>query len=327
MNVTQTDRRVSPRTTQITDARPSAPGPRAWPERVGDTPLIPLNRINADVPHVELCAKAEWTNPGGSVKARAALAMIEDGEQSGRLTQSKAILDASSGNTAIAYAMIGAARGYDVTICLPANADVVCQRTLRAYGAEVVLTDPLEGPDGAIRQAQQMADARPDRYVYLDQYNNPANWRAHYETTADEIWRQTDGRVTHFVAGLGTAGTFVGTGRRLRELAPDIRLISVQPDGPLHGLEGLKHMNSATVPGIYDERLADADLPVSTEASYAMVRRLARDEGLLVGLSSGAALAGALSVAEQIEKGVIVTVFPDGGGRYLDASIWEEDAP
>ena len=301
-----------------------AGGPRSWADSIGHTPLVRLHRINADVPHVGLYAKAEWANPSGSVKARAASAMIRQAEESGELVPGKAILDASSGNTGIAYAMIGAARGYDVTICLPANADAVCQRTLRAYGAQLVLTDPMEGPDGAIRKARELHDEHPDGYAYLDQYNNPANWRAHYETTGMEVFEQTDGGITHFVAGLGTGGTFVGAGRRLRELNPDIELVSVQPDGPLHGLEGLKHMPSALVPGIYDEHLADANLPISTEDAYAMVRRLAREEGLLVGLSSGAALAGTLTVAERIGRGTIVTVFPDGGQRYLDASVWED---
>lgn len=313
----------------MTTTRETAPSmataPRSWLDHVGCTPLIRLNGINADVPHVDLYAKAEWTNPGGSVKARAAAAMIRDAEQSGKLTPDKAILDASSGNTAIAYAMIGAASGYGVTICLPANADAVCQRTLRAYGAHLIMTDPLEGPDGAIRRARELSEQRPDRYVYLDQYNNPANWRAHFETTGLEVYHQTDGRTTHFVAGLGTSGTFVGVGRRLRELTPNVELISVQPDGPLHGLEGLKHMPTAIVPAIYDQQLADANLPISTEDAYAMVRRLARDEGLLVGLSSGAALAGALTVAQQVEDGVVVTVFPDGGQRYLDSTVWEDD--
>ncbi|MFB6273945.1 MAG: PLP-dependent cysteine synthase family protein, partial [Salinibacter sp.] len=291
----------------------------------GDTPLLRLDGINRDVPHVELYAKAEWANPGGSVKARPALAMIEEGERIGRLTPGKTILDASSGNTGIALAMIGAAKGYGVTICLPANADEICKRTLQAYGAELVPTDPMEASDGAIKKAQELYDADPERYFYPDQYNNPANWRAHYRTTAEEIWRQTDGRLTHFMTGLGTSGTFVGAGRRLRELNPDVGLISIQPDGPLHGLEGLKHMPSAIVPGIYDETLADANLAISTEAAYAAVKRLAREEGILAGFSSGANLAGALRVAREVEEGVIVTVFCDGGQRYLDAPIWTDE--
>ncbi len=299
--------------------------PRSWMDRVGNTPLIRLDGINADVPHVELYAKAEWTNPGGSVKARPALAMIDTGERTGELQPGQTILDASSGNTGIALAMIGAAKGYPVTICLPANADEVCKRTLRAYGAELVLTDPMEASDGAIKKAQELHDADPERYFYPDQYNNPANWRAHYRTTAEEIWRQTDGRVTHFVTGLGTSGTFVGTGRRLRELNPDVELISVQPDGPLHGLEGLKHMPTALVPGIYDETLADANVAIPTEEAYALTKRLAREEGILTGFSSGANLAGALRVAHEVNGGVIVTVFCDGGQRYLEAPIWTDE--
>ncbi len=299
--------------------------PQPWLTGIGDTPLLRLHRINADVPHVELFAKAEWTNPGGSVKARPALSMIEDGEQRGELQPGQTILDASSGNTGIALAMIGAAQGYPVTICLPANADEVCKRTLQAYGAELVLTDPMEASDGAIERAQALYDADPDRYFYPNQYDNPANWRAHYRTTAEEIWRQTDGRVTHFVTGLGTSGTFVGTGRRLRELNPDVELISIQPDGPLHGLEGLKHMPTALVPGIYDETLADANLEIPTEEAYATAKRLARTEGILAGFSSGANLAGALRVAHEIDDGVVVTVFCDGGQRYLEAPVWADE--
>ena len=316
-------------TTTATESEPSiATGPETWLDRIGDTPLLRLDRINADVPHVELSAKAEWTNPGGSVKARPALSMIEDGERKGQLTPRKTILDASSGNTGIALAMIGAAKGYRVTICLPANADEVCKRTLQAYGAELVPTDPMEASDGAIKRAQEMYKADPDRYFYPNQYDNPANWRAHYRTTAEEIWRQSGGRVTHFVAGLGTSGTFVGTGRRLRELNPDVELISIQPDGPLHGLEGLKHMPTALVPGIYDGTLADANLEIPTEEAYATAKRLAREEGILAGFSSGANLAGALRVAHEIADGVVVTVLCDGGQRYLEAPVWaDEDEP
>jgi len=304
---------------------PTNATPRPWMDRVGNTPLIRLDRINADVPHVELYAKAEWTNPGGSVKARPASSMIEEGERTGDLRPGQTILDASSGNTGIALAMIGAAKGYDVTICLPANADEVCQRTLKAYGVELVLTDPMEASDGAIKKAQVLHDADPERYFYPDQYDNPANWRAHYHTTAEEIWGQTDGRVTHFVTGLGTSGTFVGTGRRLREFNPDVELVSLQPDGPLHGLEGLKHMPTALVPGIYDETLADANMAIPTEEAYTLVKRLAREEGILAGFSSGANLAGALRVAHEIEAGVIVTVLCDGGQRYLGAPIWTDE--
>src|SRR5687767_7388837 len=266
---------------------------------VGDTPLIRLRKIERDIPGVELYAKAEWIDPGGSVKDRPALRMIQEGIASGELTAGKLILDATSGNTGIAYAMMGAAMGYGVTLCVPENVTPERKRILRAYGAEMVFTNPLEGSDGAIRTAQRMHNASPGKYFYADQYNNPFNWRSHYDTTGPEIIRQTGGRLTHFVAGLGTSGTFVGAGRRLRELNERIVLVSVQPDSPLHGLEGLKHMESAIVPGIYDPALADEDVRVGTEESYEMTRRLAQEEGLLVGISSGANLAGALKVARQ----------------------------
>src|SRR5436305_6775563 len=289
---------------------------------IGRTPLVRLRRFERETPGVELYAKAEWQNPGGSVKDRAAARMILEGEASGALTPARTILDATSGNTGIAYATIGAARGYKVTLCVPGNASPERKLILRALGAELVLTDPLEGTDGAIREARRLYAAGPDRYFYPDQYNNDANWRAHFDTTGPEIIEQTSGRLTHFVAGLGTSGTFVGTGRRLRQFNPGIKLISFQPDSPLHGLEGLKHMASAIVPGIYDPALADEDLRVATEAAYKMVRRLAREEGLLVGVSSGAALAAVLEVARRIERGVVVTVFPDGAEKYLTEAFW-----
>lgn len=288
---------------------------------VGDTPLIRLRRIERDFPGVELYAKAEWKNPGGSVKDRPALRMVQEGIASGQLVPGKVILDATSGNTGIAYAMIGAAMGYSVTLCVPENVTPERKRILRAYGAELIFTDPLEGSDGAIRAAQQMNEADPDKFFYADQYNNDFNWRAHYDTTAPEIWRQTGGRLTHFVAGLGTSGTFVGTSRKLRELNEDIVLASVQPDSPLHGLEGLKHMESAIVPGIYDPAIADHDIRVGTEDAYEMTRRLAQEEGLLVGISSGANLSGALQIARP--KAVMVVVFSDGGERYLSERFWE----
>ena len=288
---------------------------------VGDTPLIRLRRIERDVPGVELYAKAEWKNPGGSVKDRPALRMLQEGIAAGRLTPGKAILDATSGNTGIAYAMIGVALGFQVVLCLPENVTPERKRILRAYGAELVFTDPLEGSDGAIRMAQRMKDAEPDRFFYADQYNNAFNWRSHYDTTGPEIIRQAGSRLTHFVAGLGTSGTFVGAGRRLREFKPDIVLASVQPDSPLHGLEGLKHMESALVPGIYDPSLADEDVRVGTEEAYEMTRRLAQDEGLLVGISSGANLVGALKIARH--DSVVVVVFCDGGERYLSERFWE----
>jgi cysteine synthase B len=288
---------------------------------VGDTPLIRLRKIERDIPGVELYAKAEWKNPGGSVKDRPALRMIQEGVASGQLTPGKIILDATSGNTGIAYAMMGAAMGYTVTLCVPDNVTPERKRILRAYGAELVFTNALEGSDGAIRTAQKMNDADPGKYFYADQYNNPFNWRSHYDTTGPEIIRQVGARVTHFVAGLGTSGTFIGAGRRLREFKRDVVLASVQPDSPLHGLEGLKHMESAIVPGIYDATLADEDVRVGTEESYEMTRRLAQEEGLLVGISSGANLAGALKVAGK--DAVVVVVFCDGGERYLSERFWE----
>src|SRR6185295_140957 len=278
---------------------------------------IRLSSFEADLKNVELYAKAEWRNPGGSVKDRAAARMIADGERSGALTRDKIIIDATSGNTGIAYAMIGAARGYRVRLCVPANVTPERKRILKAFGAEVVFTDPMEGSDGAIIKAKAMYAEKPELYFYPDQYNNPGNWRAHYDTTAPEILEQTQGRITHFVAGLGTSGTFMGVGRKLREVNPSIRLISVQPDSPLHGLEGLKHMETAIVPGIYDPALADEDVQVETEAAWDMLHRVAREEGLFVGVSGAAALLAAIRVAGSLERGLVVTVIPDGGDRYL----------
>jgi cysteine synthase B len=292
---------------------------------VGRTPLIRLARFERETPGVELWAKAEWQNPGGSVKDRAAARMILDGEESGALTPGRVIIDATSGNTGIAYAVVGASRGYPVTLCLPDNASPERKMILRALGARLVLTDPLEGTDGAIREARRLHAAEPDKYFYPDQYSNDGNWRAHYDTTGPEIIEQTSGRLTHFVAGLGTSGTFVGTGRRLRLFNPAIRLISFQPSGPFHGLEGLKHMESAMVPAIYDPSLADEDLRVESERAYEMVRRLAREEGWLVGISSGAALAVMLQVAQRLDRGVVVSVFPDGAAKYLTEKFWEAD--
>ena len=300
---------------------------------IGRTPLVRLHRFEREVPAgVELYAKAEWQNPGGSVKDRAAARMILEGEASGRLTPGRTILDATSGNTGIAYAMVGAARGYAVKLCVPENASSERKLMLRALGAELVLTNPLEGgTDGAILEARRLYAEDPDKYFYPDQYNNDANWRAHYDTTGPEIIEQTGGRLTHFVAGLGTSGTFVGTGRRLRQFNPAIRLISFQPEGPFHGLEGLKHMESAIVPGIYDPTLADEDLRISTERAHELVRRLAREEGLLAGISSGAALSAMLDVARGLDRGaagvprVIVTIFPDGAAKYLSDRFWTPD--
>jgi cysteine synthase B len=297
-------------------------------DMIGRTPLVRLQHFEGEVADgVELYAKAEWQNPGGSVKDRAAARMILDGEASGALRRGKIIIDATSGNTGIAYAMVGAARGYRVRLCLPENASPERKLILKALGAELVLTSPLEGTDGAIREARRLVAADPDLYFYPDQYNNEANWRAHYDTTAVEIIEQTSGRLTHFVAGLGTSGTFVGTGRRLRRFNPSIRLISFQPDSPFHGLEGLKHMETAIVPGIYDPTLADEDLRVGTERAYQMVRRLAREMGLMAGISSGAAVAALIVVAHDLPRGsVVVTVFPDGAEKYLNESFWSGDA-
>jgi len=293
---------------------------------IGRTPLVRLHHFEREVPAgVELYAKVEWQNPGGSVKDRAAARMILEGEASGKLTPERTILDATSGNTGIAYAMVGTSRGYSVKLCVPENASPERKLILRALGAELVLTNPLEGTDGSIREARRMYAEDPDRYFYPDQYSNDANWRAHYDTTGPEIIEQTSGRLTHFVAGLGTSGTFMGTGRRLRQFNPSIKLISFQPDSPFHGLEGLKHMESAIVPAIYDPTLADADLRIDTERAYRMVRRLAREEGLLAGISSGAAVAAMLEVAAKLDRGVLVTVFPDGADKYLNEKFWTLD--
>ena len=294
--------------------------------QIGGTPLLSLRRVVSGLPDgVEILVKAEHMNPGGSVKDRAALAMILDGERSGRLYPGKVILDATSGNTGIAYAMIGAARGYSVTICLPANASVERKRMLQVLGAEVIETDPLQGSDGAQVIAREMAARDSSRYFYPDQYNNDANWRAHYEGTGPEIWEQTEGRITHFVAGLGTCGTFTGVGRRLKELNPAIRLISMEPDSPIHGLEGLKHLPTSRMPGIFDPTLADEAVEVETEAAQDMTRRLSRKEGLFVGVSSGANVVAALALARRLPPdSVVVTILCDGGERYLSERFWSE---
>ncbi|MGC8784380.1 MAG: PLP-dependent cysteine synthase family protein [Armatimonadota bacterium] len=293
---------------------------------IGNTPLIRLRRVTRGLaPAVEVYVKAEWFNPGGSVKDRPAWNMIRVAEAQGLLTPDKIIIDATSGNTGIAYAMIGAARGYRVQLCLPANANAERKRMLRAFGAELILTDPREQTDGAIRKVQQIVAADPDRYFYPDQYNNPANWQAHYDGTGVEIWEQTNGRVTHFVAGMGTTGTLMGTGRRLKEYNPHVRLIAVQPDGPFHGLEGLKHLQTALVPGIYDPSVPDEVAEVSTEQAHAMARRLAREEGLFVGISAAAAICVALQAAERLSIGVVVAIAPDGGSRYITDPLWEEE--
>jgi len=289
---------------------------------VGNTPLVPLPMFSPRK-GVEIWAKAEWFNPGGSVKDRPALSIIQDAIRRRKLDARTTLMDATSGNTGIAYAMFGAAKGFRVRLCMPSSASTERKRILAAFGAELDFTDPQDGSDGAIRRVRELVDASNERIFYADQYNNPANPRAHERTTAPEIWKQTRGRITHFVAGLGTTGTLMGTGRRLRRFKKSIQVVSVQPDAAFHGLEGLKHMDTAIVPGIYDPKFADANVPVGTEAAQAAARQLARETGLLVGVSSGAALVGAQRLAKNLKRGVIVTVFPDGGDKYLSERFWE----
>jgi cysteine synthase B len=289
--------------------------------------LLRLEHIARDFPNVQMLAKAEWYNPGGSVKDRAAFNIISEGRRSGKFTSDKILLDSTSGNTGIAYAMIGAAEGFPVRLCMPENVSVERKRILFAYGANIIYTPADEGSDGAIRVAREIYVREPEKYFYADQYSNDANWQAHYHGTATEIWQQTEGRVTHFVAMLGTSGTFMGTARRLKELNPNIRCTSLQPDSPFHGIEGAKHMASAIVPKIYDPTLADEDIGISTEDSYAMAIRLSHEEGLLIGISAGAAVAGCMHVARRLrknEEAVIVTVFPDSGDKYLSERFWTE---
>jgi cysteine synthase B len=297
-------------------------------ERIGNTPLLRLERIGAKFPQAEFYAKAEWFNPGGSVKDRAGYAMIRAGERSGDLRPGKVILDATSGNTGIAYAMVGAALGYRVKLCLPSSASQERKQILTAYGADLVITPGDEGTDGAIRRVKEIYAAEPEKYFYPDQYSNPANPAAHYSSTAPEIWEQTRGQITHFVAGLGTSGTFVGITRRLKELNSHIRCISFQPDSGFHGLEGLKHMATAIVPRIYDPKLADEDLAIRTEDAHRMVKRLAQEEGILAGVSSGAAICGCFDVARRLprdQRAVIVTLFPDSGEKYLSEKFWSDE--
>jgi len=296
------------------------------PGAIGNTPLLPLNRLTEQLGKpVRILAKAEWFNPGGSVKDRPAWNILRRAIESGELTPPRRLLDATSGNMGISYATFGAALGIPVTLALPANASPERIAILRALGAELLLTDPLEGTDGAIQLARRLAAEHPQRYYYANQYDNPANWLAHYHTTGPEIYQQTGGSVTHFLAGLGTSGTLTGCGRFLRERDPAIQIIAIQPNSPFHGLEGLKHMATALKPGIYDPALPDRILEVSTEEAYAMVRRLGREEGLFVGISAGAAAAGALRLAEELESGTIVTVFPDAGYKYLsDRELWQD---
>jgi S-sulfo-L-cysteine synthase (O-acetyl-L-serine-dependent) len=297
-------------------------------DRIGNTPLLRLERLTRDLPGVQILGKAEWLNPGGSVKDRAAANMVNQGRSGGRFSPGKVLLDATSGNTGIAFAMIGAAEGFPVTLCMPENVSGERKRILHAYGANIIYTDPADGSDGAIRKARDVYAQDPDKYFYADQYSNDANWQAHYHGTANEIWQQTQGRITHFVAMLGTSGTFMGSARRLKELNAKIRCISLQPDSPFHGIEGAKHMASAIVPKIYDSALADLDLGISTEDAYRMAKRLAREEGLLVGISAAAAVVGCLEVARQLPPGeaaVLVTILADSGDKYLSERFWAED--
>jgi S-sulfo-L-cysteine synthase (O-acetyl-L-serine-dependent) len=295
--------------------------------RIGNTPLLRLECIACDLPNVQVLGKAEWYNPGGSVKDRAAFNIVKEGRRSGKFASSKTLLDSTSGNTGIAYAMIGAAEGFPVTLCMPENVSVERKRILFAYGANIIYTDAADGSDGAIYAARELYAREPEKYFYADQYSNDANWQAHYHGTANEIWQQTEGRITHFVSMMGTSGTFMGTARRLKELNPAIRCISLQPDSPFHGIEGAKHMASAIVPQIYDPTLADEDIGIATEEAYAMAIRLSREEGLLVGISAGAAVAGCLQVARRLTGGqesVFVTILPDSGDKYLSERFWTE---
>jgi cysteine synthase B len=329
-------RRLSPNLAEVSGSSTHADGDDAFAnltlgqhtiDRIGNTPLLRLARIGSELPGVEILGKAEWLNPGGSIKDRAASNIVAQARASGKLTSGKILLDSTSGNTGIAYAMIGAAQGFPVTLCMPENVSVERKRILHAYGANIIYTDSADGSDGAIRMARELGAKHPDLYYYADQYSNDANWQAHYHGTANEIWQQTEGRITHFVAMLGTGGTFVGTTRRLRELNPRVRCISLQPDSAFHGIEGTKHMASAIVPKIYDASLADADFGISTEDAYAMAKRLAREEGLLVGISAAAAVFGCLQLARQLkrnERAVFVTILCDSGDKYLSERFWQE---
>jgi cysteine synthase B len=328
--------RLPPVTTQPA-AEPESSRGEAVLASIGNTPLLPLHSLVSHLPRtkasgensatVQLWGKAEWYNPGGSVKDRAAASIVAEARRSGQLVPGKILLDSTSGNTGIAYAMLGAALGFPVTLCVPENVSPERKRILQAYGANIIFTDPGEGSDGAIKIARELAARHPDLYFYADQYSNPANWRAHYETTANEIWRQTEGRVTHFVAMLGTTGTFVGNTRRLKELNPRIQCISLQPDSPFHGIEGAKHLPSAIVPRIYDPSLADQNLEIVTEDAHAMARRMAREQGLLLGVSAAAAVVGALRVAESLnphQPATIVTILCDSGEKYLSERFWHQ---
>jgi S-sulfo-L-cysteine synthase (O-acetyl-L-serine-dependent) len=296
--------------------------------QIGNTPLLALDDLAANFPNVQLFGKAEWHNPGGSVKDRAAANIVTEARRSGKLAGGKILLDSTSGNTGIAYAMLGAALAFPVTLCVPENVSPERKRILQAYGANIIFTDPAEGSDGAIKVARELVAREPERYFYADQYSNDANWRAHYETTANEIWQQTQGRITHFVAILGTTGTFVGSTRRLKELNPKVQCVSLQPDSAFHGIEGAKHLPSAIVPKIYDSSLADENLEISTEAAHAMARRLASKHGLLVGVSAAAAIVGSLQIAEGVGQdrlATIVTILCDSGEKYLTERFWKEE--
>jgi cysteine synthase B len=315
------------RTAQVAQPAPDDRLGQHTLDGIGNTPLLRLQRLTVDLPGVQVLGKAEWMNPGGSVKDRAAANIVAVAQRSGKLTAGKILLDSTSGNTGIAYGMIGAAQGFPVTLCMPENVSIERKRILSAYGANILYTAAADGSDGAIRMARELAAKHPDLYYYADQYSNDANWQAHYHGTAREIWQQTEGRVTHFVSMLGTSGTFMGTARRLKELNPKIRCISLQPDSAFHGIEGAKHMPSAIVPKIYDASLADENIEISTEASYAMAKRLAREEGLLVGISAAAAVVGCMQLARRIEKderAVMVTILCDSGDKYLSERFWEE---
>ncbi len=292
-------------------------------KRIGNTPIIRLNKIGGIPDGVSIYAKAEWFNPGGSVKDRPALRIIEDGEKSGRLKKGRIIIDSTSGNTGIAYAMIGAVKGYNVTLVMPSNVSEERKAIVSSYGADIIYTDPLKGSDGAIIDVQKIVKDNPDKYFFADQYNNPSNVQAHYDTTGIEVWEQTDGQITHFVAGLGTTGTLMGAGKRLKEYNPDVELVAMEPSTPIHGLEGLKHMETAITPGIYDPKLPDRKIAVDTDDAYKMVKELGRKEGLLVGYSAGAAMKAALEVAKGLKSGVLVVVFPDSGKNYLSTSFWK----
>jgi cysteine synthase B len=318
-------RRLSPNLAEVSGSSTHADGDDAFANLTLGQHTI--DRIGSELPGVEILGKAEWLNPGGSIKDRAASNIVAQARASGKLTSGKILLDSTSGNTGIAYAMIGAAQGFPVTLCMPENVSVERKRILHAYGANIIYTDSADGSDGAIRMARELGAKHPDLYYYADQYSNDANWQAHYHGTANEIWQQTEGRITHFVAMLGTGGTFVGTTRRLRELNPRVRCISLQPDSAFHGIEGTKHMASAIVPKIYDASLADADFGISTEDAYAMAKRLAREEGLLVGISAAAAVVGCLQLARQLkknERAVFVTILCDSGDKYLSERFWQE---